>query len=118
MKLIMQDLSIRNGLIRIRQLDFMIHFYDNEFGLVNASFISPFLKISLTAQISIDSKKSFYKSMELFDTELRINPISYGVRDIIRQLEIDNSKNLNREGPVIVLKFSGPLSSPIIIGLD
>ena len=56
--------------------------------------------------------------MELFDTELRISPISYGVRDIIRQWEIDNSKNLNREGPVIVLKFSGPLNSPIIIGLD
>ena len=118
MKLIMQDLGIRNGLIRVRQLDFMFHFYDNEFGLVNASFISPFLKISLAAQISIDAKKSFYKSMELFDTELRINPISYGVRDIIRQWEIDNNKNLNREGPVIVLKFSGPLSSPIIIGLD
>ena len=118
MELIMQDLGIRNGLIRVRQLDFMLHFYDNEFGLVNASFISPFLKISLSAQISIDTKKSFYKSMELFDTELRINPISYGVRDIIRQWEIDNNKNLNREGPVIVLKFSGPLSSPIIIGLD
>ena len=118
MKFIMQDLGIRNGLMRIRQLDFMIHFYDNEFGLVNASFISPFLKISLTAQISIDAKKSFFKSMELFDTELRINPISYGVRDIIREWEIDNNKNLNREGPVIVLKFSGPLSSPIIIGLD
>ena len=118
MKLIMQDLGIRNGLIRVRQLDFMIHFYDNEFGLVNASFISPFLKISLVAQISLDQKKSIYKSMELFDTELRINPISYGVRDIIRQWEIDNSKNLNREGPVIVLKFSGPLSSPMIIGLD
>jgi len=118
MKIIMQDLGIRNGLIRVRQLDFMLHFYDNEFGLVSASFISPFLKISLAAQISIDSKKSFYKSMELFDTELRINPISYGVRDMIRQWEIDNNKSLNREGPVIVLKFSGPLSSPIIIGLD
>ena len=56
--------------------------------------------------------------MELFDTELRINPISYGVRDIIRQWEIDNSKHLNREGPIIVLKFSGSLSSPMIIGLD
>ena len=118
MKRITQDLGIRNGLIRIRRIDFTFHFYDNEFGIVNASFISPFLKISLNAQMSIDAKKSLYKSIELFDTELRISPISYGVRDIIRQWEIDNDKNLNREGPVIVLEFSGPLSSPIIIGLD
>ena len=73
MELIMQDLGIRNGLIRVRQLDFVLHFYDNEFGLVNASFISPFLKISLAAKISIDSKKSFYKSMELFLSLIHIS---------------------------------------------
>ena len=56
--------------------------------------------------------------MDLFDAELRINPISYGVRDMIRKWEIENNKNLNREGPVIVLKFSGPISNPKIIGLD
>ena len=118
MNMIMQDLGVRNGLIRIRQLDFGINFYDNEFGTLTASFISPFLKINFNAQISIDSKKEFRKSMDLFDAELRINPISYGVRDMIRKWEIENNKNLNREGPVIVLKFSGPISNPKIIGLD
>ena len=118
MKMVMQDLGVRNGLIRIRHLDFGINFYDNEFGTLTASFISPFLKINFNAQISIDSKKNFQKSMDLFDTELRINPISYGVRDIIRKWEIENNKNINREGPVIVLKFSGPISNPKIIGLD
>ena len=118
MKTIMQDLGVRNGLFRIRQLDFGIHFYDNEFGIITASFISPFLKINFNGQVSIDSKTDFQKSMDLFDTELRINPISYGVRDIIRMWEIDNNKNLNREGPVIVLKFSGPISKPKIIGID
>ena len=56
--------------------------------------------------------------MDLFDTELRINPISYGVRDMIRKWELENNKDLNREGPVIVLKFSGPVSKPRIIGID
>ena len=101
-----QNLGVRNGLIRVRQLDFTIHFYDNEFGHINASFISPFLKMNLNSQMSIDSKRSIYESIDLFDTELRINPISYGVRDMIR------------ECPIIVLKFSGPLKNPTIIGID
>ena len=51
MKIIMQDLGVSNGLIRIRQLNFDIHFYDNEFGIITASFISPFLKINFNGQI-------------------------------------------------------------------
>ena len=58
------------------------------------------------------------RQLDLFDTEIRINPISYGVRDIIREWEIENDKNLNREGPVIVLKLTGPVNKPTIIGLD
>ena len=119
MKLIMQDIGVRNGLIRIRQLGLKFHFYDNEFGIISLSFISPFLKISFNVQMAIDlNNDDLLKSMQLFDTELRISPISYGVRDIIRQWEIDNNKSLSREGPVIVLKMSGSLSNPIIIGAD
>ena len=119
MKLIMQDIGVRNGLIRIRHLGLKFHFYDNEFGIISLSFISPFLKISFNVQMAIDlNNDDLLKSMQLFDTELRISPISYGVRDIIRQWEIDNNKSLSREGPVIVLKMSGSLSNPTIIGVD
>jgi hypothetical protein len=68
--------------------------------------------------MSIDTKRSGFESVDLFDSELRINPISYGVRDVIREWEIENNKDLNREGPVIVLKFSGPLKKPTIFGID
>ena len=119
MKSIMQDLGVRNGLIRIRELGLNFHFYDDEFGSMNFSFISPFLKVSLSGQMSIDKNNDdLMNSVQLFDTELRISPISYGVRDIIRQWEIDNNKSLRREGPVIVLKMSGSLSNPTIIGID
>ena len=119
MKSIMQDLGVRNGLIRIRELGLNFHFYDDEFGTVNLSFTSPFLKIRFSGQMSIDKNNDdLMNSVQLFDTELRISPISYGVRDIIRQWEIDNNKSLRREGPVIVLKMSGSLSNPTIIGID
>ena len=118
-KSIMQDLGIRNGLIRIRELGLKFHFYDDEFGTMNFSFTSPFLKINFSGQMSIDKNNDdLMNSIQLFDTELRISPISYGVRDIIRQWEIDNTKSLNREGPVVVLKISGSLSNPTIIGVD
>ena len=69
-------------------------------------------------KFSIDAKKKEVKYLDLFNTELRINPISYGVRDIIREWEIRNNKNLNREGSVIVLKLTGPLKKPLIQGIN
>ena len=114
----MQDLGVRNGLVRVRRIDLQFRFYDNEFGAISALINSPFLNIRLEGQFSIDTKKKDIRYLDLFDTELRINPISYGVRDIIRKWEIRNNKNLNREGSVIVLKLSGPLKKPLIQGIN
>ena len=111
-------LGVRNGLIRIRKTDINFRFYDNEFGITEASFISPFLKLNISGQFSIDSRKNGLSSFDLFDTEIRINPISYGARDIIREWERKNKKNLYREGPVIIIKLSGPLNKPNIIGIN
>ena len=115
---IMQKSGIRNGLFRIRKIDFDLNFYDNEFGSFSSNFISSFLKIKLNGQFSINSNKSIFNSIDLYDTEIRISPISYGVRDIIRIWEIENDKNLNREGPVIVLKLDGPFSNLNIRGIE
>ena len=114
----MQDLGVRNGLVRVRRIDLQFRFYDNEFGAISALINSPFLNIRLEGQFSIDTKKKDIRYLDLFDTELRINPISYGVRDIIREWEIRNNKNLNREGSVIVLKLNGPLKKPLIQGIN
>ena len=115
---LMLELGARNGLLRIRRSDISFRFYDNEFGIIKALFDSPFLKINISGQFSIDSRKKHLNSLDLFDTEIRINPISYGVRDIIRDWEIKNNKNLFREGPVVVIKLTGPINKLNIIGLD
>tara|TARA_B100000886_G_scaffold304389_1_gene235573 strand:- start:820 stop:2160 length:1341 start_codon:yes stop_codon:yes gene_type:complete len=118
MKHVMQDLGVRNGLVRVRRIDLKFRFYDNQFGAISASINSAFLNIGLEGQFSIDAKKKDLRYLDLFDTELRVNPISYGVRDIIREWEIRNNKNLNREGSVIVLKLTGPLKKPLIQGIN
>ena len=115
---IIRKSGIRNGLFRIRKIDFDLNFYDNEFGSFSSNFISSFLKIKLNGQFSINPNKSIFNSIDLYDTEIRISPISYGVRDIIRIWEIENDKNLNREGPVIVLKLDGPFSNLNIRGIE
>ena len=115
---LMLELGARNGLIRIRRLDINFRFYDNKFGIIKALFDSPFLKINISGQFSIDARKKGFSSLDLFDTEIKINPISYGIRNLIREWEIKNDKNLNREGPVVVLRLTGPVNKPTIIGLD
>ena len=115
---LMLELGARNGLLRIKRSDIKFRFYDNEFGIIEALFDSPFLKINISGQFSIDARKKGFSSLDLFDTEIKINPISYGIRNLIREWEIKNDKNLNREGPVVVLRLTGPVNKPTIIGLD
>ena len=115
---IMHKLGIRNGLFRVRKVDFDLNFYDNEFGSFRSNFISSFLKVKLNGQFSMNTNKSIFKSIDFFNTEIRISPISYGVRDLIRVWEIENEKNLYREGPVIVLSLNGPFDNLIIKGIE
>ena len=115
---ILKDLGVRNGLIRVRELSLKVNFYDNEFGSFATYFISPFLKIRFEGDIAIDTKKQpNLSSMDLYNTELRINPISYGVRAIIRNWELENNIDLKRNGSEVILKFTGPVSSPQIDGI-
>ena len=117
-KILMRDLGIRNGLLRFRRIDISFRFYDSEFGSINLIFDSSFLKINVDGQFSVNTRKDDLGKINFFDTEIRINPISYGMRDIIRVWELNNNKNLNREGSVIVIKLSGPANKPLIIGID
>ena len=117
-KILMRDLGIRNGLIRFRRIDISFRFYDSEFGTINLIFDSSFLKINVNGQFSVNTRKDDLGKINFFDTEIRINPISYGMRDIIREWELNNKKNLNREGAVIVINLSGPANKPLIIGVD
>jgi len=117
-KILMRDLGIRNGLMRFRRIDISFRFYDSEFGSINLIFDSSFLKINVNGQFSVNTRKDDLGKINFFDTEIRINPISYGMRDIIREWELNNNKNLNREGAVIVINLSGPANKPLIIGVD
>ena len=114
---IAEQLGIKNGLFRVRQVDLKLTLKDNRFGEIHAMFVAPFLKINLDGEFSytnIESDPNVY----LQNMVLKINPISYGVRDLILNWEKENEQSLPRQGATIILKLDGSMDDPIIHGLD
>ena len=114
---IAEKLGIKNGLFRVRQVDLKLTLKDNRFGEIHAMFVAPFLKINLDGEFSysqIESDPNVY----LQNMVLKINPISYGVRDLILNWEKENEQSLPRQGATIILKLDGSMDDPIIHGLD
>lgn len=114
---IAKQLGVRNGLFKVRQLDLKLVLKDNRFGEIHAGFIAPFLKINLDGEFSY-SQSITDPQIQLQNMVLKINPISYGVRDLILNWEKENNQSLPRQGATVILKLDGPLYSPIIHGLD
>ena len=114
---IAEKLGIKNGLFRVRQVDLKLTLKDDRFGEIHAMFVAPFLKINLDGEFSysqIESDPNVY----LQNMVLKINPISYGVRDLILNWEKENEQSLPRQGATIILKLDGSMDDPIIHGLD
>jgi hypothetical protein len=52
----------------------------------------------------------------LHQMEVKIHPISLGIRKWIREWEKENGRTLNRRGATIIIKIDGPLTNPVIHG--
>ena len=86
-------------------------------GEIKIRFQSPFINIILDGDIS------FYQTTDntalLFQqTVLRINPVSLGIRTLIRNWEKDKNLTLPRKNGAIVLNLNGPVSRPKVDGLN
>lgn len=74
------------------------------------------MKISCIGDFSIRQNNSLKPVIYLHNTEIRIHPISLGVRKYLRNWEKDNGKTFTRKGGTIVLKLDGPIQNPNIQG--
>lgn len=115
--IILEKLGIWNGVFRIRLIDFELKVINEQMGEIKFRFQTPFINIFL------DGDLSFYHSSgntKLFfqQTLLRINPISLGIRSLIRDWEKSEGQNLPRKSGTIVLKINGPITKPRIEGLN
>ena len=115
--IILEKLGIWNGVFRIRLVDIGLKIINERMGEIKIRFQSPFINIILDGDIS------FYQTTDntalLFQqTVLRINPVSIGIRTLIRNWEKDKNLTLPRKNGAIVLNLNGPVSRPKVDGLN
>tara|TARA_Y100000590_G_scaffold231940_1_gene261283 strand:- start:2407 stop:3732 length:1326 start_codon:yes stop_codon:yes gene_type:complete len=115
--IILEKLGIWNGVFRIRLVDIGLKIINERMGEIKVRFQSPFINITLDGDIS------FYQTADntafLFQqTVLRINPVSLGIRSMIRNWEKDKNLTLPRKNGAIVLNLNGPVSRPKVDGLN
>ena len=115
--IILEKLGIWNGFFRIRLVDIGLKIINERMGEIKVRFQSPFINIFLDGDIS------FYPTADntalLFQqTVLRINPVSLGIRTLIRNWEKDKNLTLPRKNGAIVLNINGPVSRPKVDGLN
>lgn len=112
---LLKTLGIWNNSLMIRLIEFDINLINEFTGDMGFRFQTPFLKISVDGDFSLRQTDSIPK-LVLHDAEVRIHPISLGMRKWLREWEQKNGKDFDRQGATIVLKINGPIENPIIQG--
>ena len=112
----LEQLGIWNGVFKIRLIDFEINLLSSRLGEIRIRFQTPFLNISLDGDISLSQNNTSPK-ISFQQTDVRIKPISLGVRTMIRKWEKNKDIVLPRKNGVIMLKINGPIFRPQIDGI-
>ena len=115
---ILDIMGIWNNSIMIRLLEVELNMLNQFTGDIKLKFHTPFLKISCTGDFSIRQNNTLDPKIYLHHTEIRVHPISLGIRKYIREWEKSNGKTLTRKGATVVLKLEGPIRNPIIKGFQ
>ena len=113
---LLEQLGIWNGVLKIRLIDFEINLLSSRIGEIRVRLQTPFLNISLDGDISLSQNKESPKIL-FQQVDVRIKPISFGVRTMIRKWEKNNDIELPRKNGVIMLKINGPIFRPQIDGV-
>lgn len=115
---ILDMMGIWNNSIMIRLLEIELNMLNQFTGDIKLKLHTPFLKISCTGDFSIRQNNTLDPNIYLHHTEIRVHPISLGIRKYIREWEKNNGKTLTRKGATVVLKLEGPIRNPIIKGFQ
>ncbi len=111
----LKTLGIWNNSLMVRLIEFDINLINEFTGDMGFRFQTPFLKVSVDGDFSLRQGDSIPR-LVLHNTEVRIHPISLGIRKWLREWEQKNGKVFDRQGATIVLKVNGPIEDPIIQG--
>ena len=113
---LLEQLGIWNGVLKVRLIDFEINLLSSRLGEIRVRLQTPFLSISLDGDISLSQNNNSPK-ISFQQTDVRIKPVSLGVRTMIRKWEKNNELELPRKNGVIMLRINGPVFRPQIDGI-
>ena len=111
----LETLGIWNNLLIVRLVQLELNMINELTGDFTIKIHTPFIKIDCSGDFSLRQNNSL-NDLALHNTEIKVNPISFGVRKWIKKWETDNKKELQRQGATILLKLKGTLEDPIIEG--
>ena len=111
----LKTLGIWNNSLMIRLIEFDINLINEFTGDLLFRFQTPFMKISVDGDFSLRQGNSI-PGVVLHNAEVRIHPISLGIRKWLREWEQKNGRMFTRQGATIVLKINGPIDDPVIQG--
>ena len=111
----LKTLGIWNNSLMIRLIELDINLINEFTGDLIFRFQTPFLKVSVDGDFSLRQGDSI-PGVVLHNAEVRIHPISLGIRKWLREWEQKNGRMFTRQGATIVLKINGPIEDPIIQG--
>ena len=111
----LKTLGIWNNSLMIRLIELDLNLINEFTGDLIFRFQTPFLKVSVDGDFSLRQGDSI-PGVVLHNAEVRIHPISLGIRKWLREWEQKNGRMFTRQGATIVLKINGPIEDPIIQG--
>jgi len=113
---LLKTLGIWNNSLRVRLIDVNLQLINEHTGTSLIKIHTPFIKVLIDAKFTIRQNGTFPTRITFHNSEIKINPISLGVRKYIRTWEKNNKKSLKREGSTIILKANGPIDNILIQG--
>lgn len=114
-QVMLETMGIWNNSLMLRLLDLEINLINQFTGELNFKFQTPFIKINIAGEFGLRQNAST-PDTRLHDIEVRIHPISLGIKKWLKDWEKKNNRRFNRKGATIVLKINGSLKEPLIQG--
>jgi len=111
----LERMGIWNNALKVRLFELSLNLLNDHTGEIDLIFNSPFMKIELDGDFSV-RLDGIHPEFLLHQMEVKIHPISLGIRKWIREWEKENGRTLNRRGATIIIKIDGPLTNPVIHG--
>ena len=113
---VLEQFGIWNNSLLIKELNIFLNIINEKTAEIEMFFNSPFMKINLMGGLSIKQSMSPPK-ISLNRMKVEINPVSFGLKKLIKSWEEKHKVELKRDNGIIILDLEGLISNPSIKNL-